>query len=260
LQAKDKDLALLCVKAYNDFILDEWCGPSGGRLIPCGIIPLWDAEAAEEEVRRTAARGMRAMCFSEAPAHLGLPSMHSGYWDAFFAACEETETVLAIHIGSSSRLPMPSQDAPAGEANLLLTCNATVALVDWLFSGLFVRFPLLQILLAECQIGWIPFYLQRADEVWEIHRGWAEVRERVPSPPSSYFRSNIFVTYFSDAFGLRNLDAIGTDNVLVETDYPHSDTTWPESQALVQKQTSHLDADVIEKITRGNARRLFRLL
>src|SRR4029077_11390787 len=110
LVAHDRELAALCVSAYNDFMLDEWCGVSDGRLIPLGIVPIWDAEAAADEVRRTAARGMRAVCFSEAPAHLGLPSIHGGYWDPLFAACVETQTVLAIHIGSSSRVPRASED------------------------------------------------------------------------------------------------------------------------------------------------------
>ena len=90
LEAKDKELAEACVVAYNDFMVEEWCGDSGGKLIPLCIIPLWDAELAAAEVRRNAARGVRAVCFSEIPPHLGLPSIHSGYWDPFFAACEET--------------------------------------------------------------------------------------------------------------------------------------------------------------------------
>src|SRR5690349_12518278 len=86
LEAEDRDLALLCVKAYNDWMVEEWCGDSDGRLIPLIIIPLWDAQLAAEEIRRNAERGVRATCFSEIPPHLGLPSIHSGEWDPFFAA------------------------------------------------------------------------------------------------------------------------------------------------------------------------------
>ena len=83
LSGKDPDLALLCVRAYNDWMVEEWAGPSGGRLVPLCIVPLWDAELAAEEVERNAARGVRAVCFSELPGNLGLPSIHSGYWDRF---------------------------------------------------------------------------------------------------------------------------------------------------------------------------------
>jgi predicted TIM-barrel fold metal-dependent hydrolase len=260
-QGKDKDLALLCVQAYNDFIIDEWCAGAEDRLVPLGIVPLWDAGLAAAEVRRTAARGMRSMCFSEAPAHLGLPSLHQGYWDPFFAACEETETVISIHIGSSSRIPLPSPDAPPAEANMLLTNNAATAMVDWLCSGLFVKYPNLKVMLAECQIGWIPYYLTRLDEIWNVHTGWAGIRNTLPEPPSHYFRKNMFATFFNDPFGLQNLDVIGVDNVLFETDYPHSDSTWPDCQAVAQQQVDEagLDEATTQKILRTNALKLFRV-
>jgi predicted TIM-barrel fold metal-dependent hydrolase len=263
LEARDRELALLCVRAYNDFILDEWCADSGGRLIPCGIIPLWDVALAVREVHRTAAQGMRAMCFSEAPAHLGLPSIHSGYWDPFFAACEETQTVVMIHIGSSSHVDLPSKDdTPMGEFTLMVTLNATGSIVDWLFSGVLVRHPGIKVCFAECQIGWLPYYLQRMDEMWEQDRAYlSDQYEKVPDLPSSYFRRNLYVTFFSDPLGLRLLSDIGTDNVLCETDYPHNDSTWPVSREYLRKQTtaaglSQLDT---EKVARGNARKLFRL-
>jgi predicted TIM-barrel fold metal-dependent hydrolase len=262
LEAKDKELALMCVRAYNDYMIDEWCGDSDGRLVPLGIMPLWDPQLAADEIRRIAALGNRAICFSEAPARLGLPSIHSGSWEPVFEACEETETVLMLHVGSSSHVPMPSDDAPLGESNILVTLNSVTAMVDWLFSGIFVSHPGLKICLAECQIGWVPYILQRADEIWEIHGTWAGTRARVPVEPSTFFKSNIFVTFFSDIVGLRNLDAIGVDNILVETDYPHSDSTWPSSRVHLEKQfevAGVRDPAVIDKIVHGNARKLFRL-
>jgi predicted TIM-barrel fold metal-dependent hydrolase len=261
LEASDKDLALRCVHAYNDFIVEEWCAGVEQRLIPLGIVPLWDAALAADEVRRNAARGMKAVTFSEAPAHLGLPSLHAGYWDPFFEACEETQTVISIHIGSSSRIPLPSPDAPPAEANLLLTNNAVTAMVDWLCSGHFVRYPNLKVMLAECQIGWIPYYLRRLDEIWELHTGWAGIRETLPLPPSHYFRSNMYATFFNDEFGLKNLDEIGVDNVLFETDYPHSDSTWPDCDAVGQAQVAAagLDEVTASKVLRDNAKQLFRI-
>ncbi|MEU6126475.1 amidohydrolase family protein, partial [Streptomyces sp. NPDC047123] len=101
-EAKDRELGLLSVRAYNDWMVDEWCGPeAAGRLIPLTLIPLWDAELAAAEVRRNAARGVRAVAFSEIPPHLGLPSIHTDEWDPFLRACDETGTVVAMHIGSS---------------------------------------------------------------------------------------------------------------------------------------------------------------
>ncbi|HTZ08506.1 MAG TPA: amidohydrolase family protein, partial [Acidimicrobiales bacterium] len=146
-EAKDKDLGLLCVRAYNDWMVDEWCAQSGGRLIPLCLIPLWDAGLAAAEVRRNAERGVRAVCFSEIPPFLGLPSVHDpdNYWDPFFRACAETGTVVNMHIGSSSKMPSTSEDAPPAVGSTLTHTNATFSVVDFLFSGVLVRFPTLKL-------------------------------------------------------------------------------------------------------------------
>ena len=106
-ERKDKELGDLCVKAYNDWMIDEWCAGTNGRLIPLIIVQLWDPKLAADEIRRNAARGCHAVTFSEIPPFLGFPSIHDkdGYWDPFLAACEETDTVINMHIGSSSKMP-----------------------------------------------------------------------------------------------------------------------------------------------------------
>jgi predicted TIM-barrel fold metal-dependent hydrolase len=261
LEATDKELALLCVRAYNDWMVDEWCADSGGRLIPLCLIPLWDAHLAATEVRRNAARGVHAVCFSEIPPFLGLPSVHDAdnFWDPFFAACEETETVINMHIGSSSKMPSTSADAPPAVGSTLTFANACYSLVDWLMCGAFTRFPRLEIAFSEGQIGWIPYVLERADVVWEENRGWGGVADKVPVPPSELFRDHVYGCFFNDAHGLRSLDAIGVDNVTYESDYPHSDSTWPHTRQIAEEQMKGLDAEVIEKIVRGNAIRMLRL-
>src|SRR5580704_11162228 len=172
-EAKDHDLGLLCIQAYNDWMVEEWCGESGGRLIPLCLIPLWDAELAAAEVRRNAARGVRAVAFSELPTYLDLPSLYSREWDPLLAACEETGTVVCMHIGSGTKTPQASPDAPDAVAATILFGNSAASLVDLLYSGTLHRFPRLKLLYAEAQIGWIPYVLERADDVWETHRGWS---------------------------------------------------------------------------------------
>jgi predicted TIM-barrel fold metal-dependent hydrolase len=215
LEAKDREVALACVVAYNDFMVEEWCGDSNGRLLPLCIIPLWDADLAAAEVRRNAARGVRAVCFSEIPPHLGLPSIHSRYWDPFFAACEETRTVVCMHIGSSSKMPATSADAP--------------------------------------QIGWLPYILERADDVWREHRAWGGVKDIVLEPPSTYFRRQVYGCFFRDQHGLDSLDAIGADRITFETDYPHTDSTWPETRQVAEQMVRNLSDDDVYRIMRGNA-------
>ena len=260
-EASDKELALLCVKAYNDWMVDEWCGTSGGRLIPLTLIPLWDPVAAAAEVRRNADRGVHAVCFSEIPPNLGLPSIHdaSGYWLPFFEACNETSTVINMHIGSGSKMPSTSPDAPPAVGSTLTFANCCFSMVDWLMSGLFNQFTDLKIAYSEGQIGWIPYILERADTVWRENRGWGGVADKVLEPPSDLFRKHIYGCFFDDPHGLKSIEEIGIDNVTYETDYPHSDSTWPHSLKIAEEQTAGLSDEVVYKVLRGNAIKMLSL-
>jgi predicted TIM-barrel fold metal-dependent hydrolase len=259
MEAQDKELSDLCVKAYNDWMVEEWCGDSGGRLIPLVIIQLWDAELAAAEVRRNAERGVHAVCFSEIPPYLDLPSIHTDYWEPFFRACQETNTVICMHIGSSSKMPSTSTDAPAAVGSTLTFGNAMSSMTDWLFSGWLERLPDLKLAYSEGQIGWIPYILERADKVWEDNRAWGGVADKVPMPPSTYYYRQIYGCFFDDEHGLDSLEKVGIDNTTFETDYPHSDSTWPHTLETAKKLMGHLPADVIRKIVRGNAIRMLSL-
>ena len=253
MEAEDKELSDLCVKAYNDWMVEEWCAGSDGRLIPLTIVQLWDAELAAAEIHRNAERGVRAVCFSEIPPYLNLPSIHTDYWEPFFRACEETGTVINMHIGSSSKMPSTSTDAPAAVGSTLTFGNAMSSMADWLFSGWLDRLPTLKLAYSEGQIGWIPYILERADNVWEENRAWGGFGDKVPEPPSTYYYRQIYGCFFDDVYGLDNLEKVGVNNICFETDYPHSDSTWPHSKETAEKLMGHLPEDVIYKLMRGNA-------
>jgi len=255
----DREMGLACVKAYNDWMVEEWCGDSGGALIPLIIVPLWDADLAAAEVVRNAERGVRAVCFSEVPAHLGLPSIHSGFWDPFFAACEETSTTINMHIGSSSRMPATSPDAPVAVAASLSFNNAMASMSDWLFSGNLVKFPDLKLAYSEGQIGWIPYILERVDDVWREHRAWGGVKDLIPEPPSTYYYRNMYGCFFRDQHGVDSLDIVGVDNITFETDYPHTDSTWPHTKEIATGYMAGLPEEAVYKIMRGNAIRMLDL-
>jgi predicted TIM-barrel fold metal-dependent hydrolase len=253
LEASDKDLALLCVEAYNDWMVDEWCGHSGDRLVPLCIVPLWDAGLAAREVLRNAARGVRAVAFSEIPPYLGLASIHSGYWDGFFAACADTGTVLCLHIGSGTKMPSTSPDAPLGVNVTIGYGNCMASLADFLFSGKLATFPGLRLMYAEGQIGWIPYLLERADDVWSQHRAWVGGVGSTAEPPSAYYYRQVFGCFFRDRHGLQSLDSCGVDNVMFEVDYPHSDSTWPDSKTVAMQLMAGLSEETVTKLVRGNA-------
>lgn len=256
-ERQDKDLALLCVKAYNDWMIDEWCaGVGSGRLIPLTLIPLWDADLAADEVRRCADKGSHAVAFSECPPYLGLPSIHSGAWEPFFRACEETETVINMHIGSSSKLPSTSADAPLVVTIALTAQNAQNALVDWLTSGALVRHKTLKIALSEGQVGWMPFLLERLDSAWERSESYEpELLERIPNRPSSYVPGRVYGCIFDDMSGLQIRDKIGMGQIMFETDYPHADSTYPHSLQTADKLITGAGLSEHEawQFMRGNA-------
>ncbi len=252
-EGDDKELGLACVKAYNDWMVEEWCEPSGGYNIPLMIIPLWDADLAAEEVKRNAARGVHAVCFSEIPTRLKLPSIHTGYWDPFFSACNDNQVTICMHVGSSSTNPAASPDSPPAVGGTLAFNNSMASMADWLFSGKMIEFPELRIAYSEGQIGWIPYALERADTVWEHHDAWMHTKERIPEPPSTYYWGRIFGCFTADHHGLANLDSVGRDNICFETDYPHTDTTWPNSREYAEKMVSGLSDEMAYKVLRGNA-------
>lgn len=263
LERRDKEVALQCLRIYNNWIIDEWCGGDGhGRLVPLTIVPLWDPQLAAEEVRRCAAKGSHSIAFTEQPFDLGLPSIHSGHWDPLFEACQETDTVINMHIGSSSKLPATSPDAPSLVTVALTHENSVHALVDWIWSGALARFPDLRIALSEGQAGWLPFMLERMDSTWErSHEYDVTIRERVPEPPSSYLPGRIFATIFDDVFGLQCRDIIGMDQIMFEIDYPHADSTFPHSRQTAQKLVDRAGLNAAEsyKFLRGNAISCYRL-
>ncbi len=253
MEGNDKELGLACVRAYNDWMVEEWCEPSGGMNIPLGIIPMWDPALAVAEVERIADKGVHAICFSEIPPRLGLPSIHTDHWDQLFAVCNDRAVTLCMHIGSSSTNPAASPDAPEAVGSALAFNNAFASLVDWLFSGKLIQFPELRLAYSEGQIGWIPYALERSDIVWDIQDAWNHAQASIPNPPSTYYQGRIFGCFTFDGHGLASLDAVGRDNICFEVDYPHSDTTWPNSKQAVTKMLAGIDDDVAYKILRGNA-------
>jgi predicted TIM-barrel fold metal-dependent hydrolase len=256
LDRSDKAFALQCLRVYNDWMIDEWCAGDGrGRLIPLTLIPLWDVELAVAEVRRCADKGSHAIAFSEVPARLGLPSAHTKYWDPLFAACEATQTVVNMHIGSSSTFNTTSKDAPHPVNAALTVQNSQAAFIDWIISGTFARFPRLRLALSEGQIGWMPYMMERLDSIWERGDKYEkDLRVRLPEPPSSYM-SRIYGCIFDDVHGLKSRDEIGMSQIMFEVDYPHYDSTFPNSLAVAGQmvRAAGLNETEVWQLLRGNA-------
>jgi predicted TIM-barrel fold metal-dependent hydrolase len=257
-QGPDRAVNEIMIRAYNDWHLDEWCGAYPGRFIPCGVLPLFDVQKAAAEVRRLAAKGCHAVTFSEAPEALNMPSIHSGEWDPLFAACVETETVLCCHLGSSSRPSNTAPDAPAGVAISVSSAATAYTLTDLLWATFWERFPTLKFSLTEGDIGWIPYFVWRSEHVRDRHHGWTAHDFSKTGGPRQIFRDHILVCFIKEPVGPELIDHFNIDNVCWESDYPHSDGTWPEAPEELMKTLAGLSDDQINQISHENAMRHYQ--
>ena len=340
-RTKDRELALLCIRAYNDWLLDEWCTPYPDRFIGLALIPMWDPKLAAAEAERAIAKGARSVAFSLAPQNLGFPGIHShdGYWDPLFSVMNEANLPLSSHLGTDLNVEVTLFDmetmaaaikrgglnmgavrdhiskgddvalaklAKSGNgpseasqlrrrsmgsthprvAGIMTQFGAQAPLLEWLFSGNFDRFPNLKVVLSENGIGWIPAILASADWMLEMSRSRvtqphdaennpllteearkmaaitmaarAERDKKAPLP-SEVFRKHVYGCFINDSVGVKLLDEIGIDNVLIETDFPHNATWFPHSMEKAQQALAHLSKQDRYKILRGNAERLFQL-
>jgi predicted TIM-barrel fold metal-dependent hydrolase len=254
----DPELSLALVRAYNDWHIDEWCGAYPARFIPMAVPVIWDAELTAAEIRRVAAKGCHSLSFTENPAALGYPSFHDDYWDPVWQACCDTGTVVAIHLGSSGRLSIPAVDSPPDVMITLQPMNIQSAAADLLWSRVLKNYPTLRVALSEGGTGWVPYFLERVDRTYEMHRAWT-LQDFGGRLPSEVFREHFLTCFISDPVGIAMRDRIGIDNIAWEADYPHSDSIWtsaPEELASEFATYSVPDPD-IAKMTHENAMRWF---
>jgi len=293
----DKELALACIQAYNDFVIDEWCGADKGRFIAKIIVPLWDMKLAVQEAERCKLRGAHAICFPERPASLTdgtgkhLPSLHdpNGYWEPLLSFANESGMPLTVHIGASGDVDTTAPDAPIHIVSTIIRhISPQKVALDWLFSGWFVRLPKLKVCLSEGGVGWIPPLLDICDYHAAVSYDYMKkagslqfnpdftvskaegpgaarafkpftVDEQMPRDrkPSDLFRQNMFGCFLQDSFGAKAVRELGADNIMLESDFPHSDSPWPNTAKRATQILADCSAEDRFKVFRGTAMRVF---
>ena len=165
-----------------------------------------------------------------------------------------------MHIGSSSKMPITTPDAPFIVSSTLTFQNCMGSLIDFVFSGTLARFPRLTIAYSEGQVGWMPYVFERMDKLWE-ERVDNSFGSHLPEPPTSYVRGRVLGCIFDDETGLANRDRVGMDLITFEVDYPHADSTFPHTERIATGicENAGLDDDEIHALLRGNAIRAFGL-
>ena len=254
----DPAVGLACVRAWNDWFHEEWYTPWPDRFIACGITYLADPALAADEIRRNAARGFRAVSLPEQPQKLSYPSLHSGWWDPVIEACVETGTVVCLHVGSSGMMDMPLDGPLVEYAATLFSSLSLTAAVDWLWSGYSLRHPELRIVMSEGGIGWVPMLCDRLDYIhdWSGHGRGAWPSGDI-SPTENLLR-NFWFCSLDDPSIWPIRDRIGVDHIMVEVDYPHADSTWPDSQRFLADRLASLSDDEQRRVRYANAAALFR--
>jgi len=256
-KAKDPDLGLAVLRAYNDWHIDEWCGTYEGRFIPLALVPIWDPHAMADEVRRASEKGAHAVSFSENPSKLRLPSFHSDHWDPFWSACADEGTIVCLHIGSSSSLVVTAPDAPIDVLLGLQPVNILQAAADLLYSPVLRKFTDLRVALSEGGIGWIPYFLDRMDWTYTRQHGWTG-QDFGDELPSDVFKDRVVTCFIDDPAGVELRHRVGMDKICWEADYPHSDSTWPISPETLWGSLGGVPDSEIDEMTHLNAMRHYR--
>jgi predicted TIM-barrel fold metal-dependent hydrolase len=255
--AKDPELGLAVTRAWNDWLYEAWWQPYPERIIPCGITYLADPELGAAEIRRNAARGFRSVTLPERPHRIGLPTIFSGYWEPILAACAETDTVISLHVGSSGMPDLPPDSPMVQLGATLFGQMSLTACAEWIWSGAAVRYPTLNIAMSEGGIGWVAMLLDRLDNIVE-RSGYGKDFDASGLRPADVLHRNFWFCTIDDPSTIDTRHRIGIDHIMVEVDYPHGDSTWPDTQAVIEAAWGHLPTEELRKLTHLNAATLYR--
>ena len=249
---RDAGLQRDCFRAYNDW-LAEYCGYAPKRMAGLALISLYDPEQGVRELERCAKLGLKgAMIWCSPPTE---QPYSSEAYDPFWAAAQEMKMPISLHaitgMGMESQWDFKERYMRA----TVLSHEVERTLSVLIFSGVLERFPRLQIVSAENNCGWIPYYLQRMDRAFERNRFAAGYK--LSLKPSEYFARQIWCTYIDDYVGVASRRFIGIDRMMWSSDYPHQASSWPHSQEVVARDFKDASEDDRFKITRGNVARLY---
>ncbi len=265
-EVADPALKILCATIYND-AMAEFQDGSGERIFPMALIPWWDLEAAVAEVARAHAMGLRGVNTNSDPQNEGLPDLADRHWDPLWEVCADLEMPVNFHIGSSATgmswfgsSPWPSLDNERKLAlgSLMVMISNFRTLGNLLVSGVLERHPTLQVVSVESGLGWIPFLLEGLD--YEVGECAPHIGEHLSMKPSEYFRRQVYACYWFERDSMKGaLDALGPDNIMFETDFPHPTCLYPDPLTRAAEPLADVPHEVRRKLLSANAARVYRI-
>lgn len=247
-----------CFRTYNGWLI-EYCKVAPKRLVGVPAISVYNIDHAVEELERCHQAGLKGAMIWQAP-HRDLP-FHSNHYDRFWAAAQDLDAPVSLHILTGHSYNKNKENRKGvehyrGSVNLKLLDIAN-ALFELIFYGVLERYPKLRIVTVENEVGWMPFMLQQ----WDYY--YRRFREENPPPikkdPSEYFKQQIYSTFFNDRVGGRNLEWWGDDNCMWSNDFPHPNSTWPNSRKIIERDLGHLQKPTRAKLLSANVAKLYNM-
>jgi uncharacterized protein len=254
----DAALQEACFRVYNDWLID-YCQVNNDRLVGIPNIAIYDVDHAVKELERCKKAGLQGALIWQA-AHPELP-LYSDHYDKFWDAAQSLEMPISLHIltGHNYSKHMDRRKGVEhyrGSVNLKMT-SGTDAWFDLMFYGVFDKYPRLNFVWVEFEMGWIPFYLQQWGYYYRRFRGVNPPPMQLD--PRDYWKRQIYATFFNDAVGARYFDWGDADNYMWSNDYPHPNSTWPHSLDVIQRDLGSLPAEKRAKLVRDNVSKLYNL-
>ncbi|MHB8318357.1 MAG: amidohydrolase family protein [Acidimicrobiales bacterium] len=251
------DLRIACIRAYNDYLAEEWTAISPRFVSQC-LLPMWDVDLAVTEARRAHEIGHKSVVWTAAPQNYGFPHFNERYWDPLWATLEELSMPVALHIGSAKGGPERWDGFSAFRRLAVVSVTAITsnlhAITNLIFSGVLERFPKLRFISVESGLGWVPYLLETMDHQYERQHLWDEGME---VRPSEYFRRQVYVNFWFERSGIELRHMVGVDNIMWEADFPHPTSTYPHSRKAIETTLSGVPADEQKKMLETNAAQLF---
>jgi uncharacterized protein len=273
---RDKQALCAIVRGFNEYMVEEYCAIDRDRLIAMAVLPNVGVEEDIQEMERCRKNGFKAVWLSTHPSGKSFPTAED---DSFWAAALDLDIPVVIHtsfpahVGSRETPLFKYPQEPEGErrpptdfvqrlARQGPFHSGSVEASQLVVSGVFDRFPKLQIYWAENNIGWLPYFYEQIDHEYTVNRFWAERQlglPRLKRLPSEYLREHAYWGFFEDHVGVRLRHEVGVDRMMWSTDFPHVVTRWPHSLKVLESQMRAVPENEKWQMVAGNALKFFRL-
>src|SRR3954447_6681943 len=263
----DLELRNLCATIWND-AMAEMQEESGQRMFPMGIIPWWDLDASVREVERMQELGLRGVNTNADPQNQGGLDLSDPYWNPLWEVMQEYDMPLNFHIGGSvsqssfagnAKWPSYNDDEGLALGSAMLYVGNARVIANMLYSGVLEHFPRLKVVSVESGVGWIPFMLEALD--YQLDETAPHLLgTRLSMKPSEYFRRQMYACFWFENRGLvKAIEALGVDNCMFETDFPHPTCLYPDSLGHIADVLADVDPSFRRKVLSENAARVYRI-